>query len=123
NVWFYDSGFKAFWSWDYGYLESLVLTYIKNRRFPGIISFNQICDTLIRKIPEKVKLARFKHCVSRTLKLAGYQKGSDRGKAWYYSSIMRLDIHAVQVTHHSHTLYKSCSCTTLCDFFPNLIPV
>jgi hypothetical protein len=123
TAWYYHPGFKAYHSWDYDLIEPLVFTFIRNKRFPGIISFNYIWDILQKKMPERANEVHAKQCISRTLKLAGYRKESERGKAWYLISIMSLDIRSCFSHQQRKQRRDSHRCVPLVNFYPDLIPV
>ena len=50
-------------------------------------------DLLAEGIPPRINNVRLRHCISRTLELAGYNKWSKRGHGWNYGGLSIKDRH------------------------------
>ena len=83
-------------------IEPMVLKVLEERRFPGIVSDTDLEDTIRNrddfKVPERIDAARIRHCIARTLKVAGYEKRSSRGHTWDYETFRKIDNRPVE-TH------------------------
>lgn len=100
SVPFYDPRFKAYKSHDYLFIEPLVLAELERRKYPALITLSSIFEVIIQKISDRITEIRAKHCISRSLMVAGYDRGSDRGEAYYKTEpIRRVDTREISLSH------------------------
>jgi hypothetical protein len=76
--------YKAVSSWDFILLHPLIFKWIIKHGYPAIISDKVIEDDLksARAVPLRIETVRLRHCIARSLELAGYVKRSTRGHGW-----------------------------------------
>lgn len=75
--------FKARFSYDYLQIEPIVLKYLEDNHHPVLAVSSEIEAYVRAANPSHwIEDNRLKHCISRALRLVGYEKRSKRGKAW-----------------------------------------
>lgn len=79
----YSPRFKATEAWDYYALKTGVFSVLADLGYPPLVS-DTIIEDLVESqgIPDVIGNTRFRHCISRALRSAGYVKRSERGHAW-----------------------------------------
>jgi len=83
----YSPKFKATKAWDYKALKEGVFSALEEMKYPTLVSDTAIEDLVAARgdIPVVIGSVRFRHCISRALRSAGYVKRSERGHAWDWS--------------------------------------
>ena len=90
------TSFKAAKSWDYLIIKPRVLSIVAKSNYPIIISDTQIEEAIHPDISTEITSVRMRHCISRALRAAGYDKRSRRGRCWDYGGMCIEDIREMQ---------------------------